>query len=217
MRKSAGNMFEWIDYTYNPIKGECIYKCNYCYMNKFNLNKIRLDTKALSETMPENKRIMVGSGTDMFANNVPTEWIDKVLSYLKQHNNTYLFHTKNPSRYLSFKEYPEKSIFGVTIETNRQDIIKSNAPTIKERVEAMSELKGIKTITFEPIMKFDTQEMIEIVKKIKPKYVSIGAFSGKGEHIIEPESEQLRQLIRLINHETEVKIKHNLKRIIKQT
>ena len=27
-----GDMYKFIDYTWNPIKGKCLHDCSYCYM-----------------------------------------------------------------------------------------------------------------------------------------------------------------------------------------
>jgi len=50
MIKSKGNMYDWVDYTWNPIKGKCEHDCSYCYMKKFGKqNPIHLDKKELKK------------------------------------------------------------------------------------------------------------------------------------------------------------------------
>jgi len=214
LRKSAGNMFEFIDYTFNPIKGECKHKCSYCYMNRYPKGKVYLDNSFLNKPFVTNQRIMLVSGTDMFASDVKTEWIKEVLDFLIQYPNEYLFHTKNPQRYHEFiKLFPKNSILGVTIETNRQDLISSEAPTIKERVNEMQKINLKKTITFEPIIDFDTSELINIINKVKPAYISIGADSGYNK-LKEPNKEKIQELITQAKKITEVRLKHNIKRIL---
>ena len=29
---SNGNMYKFVNYTWNPIKGKCLHDCSYCYM-----------------------------------------------------------------------------------------------------------------------------------------------------------------------------------------
>jgi len=48
LRESKGNMYNFVDYTCNAIKGKCEHDCWYCYMKKFsNLKEIRLDKNEL--------------------------------------------------------------------------------------------------------------------------------------------------------------------------
>ena len=35
LKKSTGNMYEFITHTWNPIVGECYHKCSYCYVKKY--------------------------------------------------------------------------------------------------------------------------------------------------------------------------------------
>ena len=31
-----GDMYKFIDFTWNPIKGKCLHDCSYCYMKQIN-------------------------------------------------------------------------------------------------------------------------------------------------------------------------------------
>jgi len=124
--------------------------------------------------MLENKFIFVGSGTDMFADNVPNEWIKEVLDYCNQFDNQYLFQSKNPRKILDFINHDvfKKSVVCTTIESNRDTIEMQNAPLIKDRVSAMEKIAnlGYKTfVTIEPIMEFDLIDMVDCIKRCKPE------------------------------------------------
>jgi len=183
-------------------------------MKVFPQGELRLDAKTLLDNLGKNNFIFVGSSCDMFADKIPKEWIEDVLERCSVFNdNTYLFQTKNPKRFLEFMgDFPEKSIFGTTIESNRDyDISKSPSP--RERAKAMSMLEGIRTmVSIEPIMDFDLTDFVDMIKHINPNFVSIGADS-KGHNLPEPSWEKVQQLITELKKFTEVKVKNNLERL----
>ena len=215
LNKQKGNMYGFVTHTWNPIKGKCSHDCNYCYMKVYPQKQLHLVEKELSDNLGQDNFIFVGSSTDMFAEDVPREWIKRVLAQCRNYSgNTYLFQTKNPSRYWLFNnEYPIKSVFGITIESNRSLRDFSKAQSVQARVSNMQEwFMKRKMITIEPIIDFDLMELIELIKKVRPEWVNIGADS-KGHHLPEPSKEKVITLIEELKKFTEVKIKPNLKRI----
>lgn len=212
LRKSKGNMFPWVTHTWNPIYGRCSHQCGYCYMRQHTLPPLELREKELGIKLGSGKTIFVGSATDMWAHDVPGEWINKVLYRCKQSpDNTYLFQSKNPGRF-HINEFPEQTIFGTTIETNRR-YEDSQAPSVHQRSAAMSHMVGTRrTVTIEPIMHFDLYEMVDLVHVCCPEFVSIGADS-KGHHLLEPSWDLVQELITELGTFTEVKVKHNLERL----
>lgn len=135
-----GDMYEFIKYTWNPIKGKCWHKCLYCYMSVIcpNLDELKLAEYEFKTDLGSINSIFIGSNTDAFAENVPSEWITRILDYCYQnHNaekpNTYLLQSKNPKRFLEFINHPimKRVVFCTTIETNRfYPEIMNNAPKI---------------------------------------------------------------------------------------
>ena len=76
LNKSKGNMYEFVTHTWNAIKGECYHQCSYCYMKRWGrLKPVRLDEKELKTDLGNDNFIFVGSSCDMFAQNIPDEWI----------------------------------------------------------------------------------------------------------------------------------------------
>lgn len=128
LRESSGFMYKFVHYTWNPIKGECQHNCTYCYMKRYNedIGQPRLADGEFRTNFGKGNSIFIGSSTDMFAENIPSEWIVRVLDFCLQRNNpekpnTFLLQSKNPKRFLEFIHHPlmDHVVFGTTIETNR--------------------------------------------------------------------------------------------------
>ena len=150
---TKGNMYEFIKYTWNPIKGACHHDCKYCYMKQINPNasQPRLAKYEFYTDLGKGNSIFIGSSTDMFADNIPSEWITQVLNYCQQKQDTkrpnwYLLQSKNPKRFLEFANHPlmKHVVFATTIESNcNYPEIMSNSPKIEERAEAMEEVASL--------------------------------------------------------------------------
>ena len=218
MNKQKGNMYPWVTHTWNPIKGRCPHRCCYCYMKKY-WNKLKepyLDEKCLKDNLGSGNIIFVGSSIDMWANDIPDDWILKVLSHCRKYpNNTYLFQSKNPFRFSRFRDqFPPNTILGTTLETNR-DYNFSKAPQPRLRVEALKSWNGtgmVKMVSIEPIMDFDLDKFISMIALCEPVFVSIGADS-KRNNLPEPPKEKIVKLISELRKVTKVRLKNNLKRL----
>jgi len=226
------NMYEFAD-TWNPLCGECIHKCNYCYVDKMKerfpvLNKKysgkhRLDfgKSGMQKNLSSGKLWFVESMSDLFAKNVPSELIIKIFEYChKFPNNEYFFQSKNPKRFEEFTLYfPEKTILCTTIETNRNyNFLHSRyCPTTLERMLDIHRsfiTHAKEHITIEPIMDFDLGEMITMMQVINPIQINIGADSGNN-HLPEPPKEKILKLITELKKFTTVHQKDNLRRLLK--
>ncbi len=217
MRKQTGNMYSFVTHTWNPIKGKCSHDCSYCYMKRFSQNPIRLDEKEFKTDLGTGNFIFVGSGTDMFAEDIPIEWIIKVFQYCEQFiKNTYLFQSKNPWRFPL--PYAIDAIYGTTIETNRKYKCMGKAKGVQDRASAMNHWRntGIRRtmVTIEPIMDFDLKDLIYLIETASPEWVNIGADS-KGCNLPEPSAYKIKKLIEELEQFTQVKIKKNLDRLLK--
>lgn len=219
---TKGNMYEFIKYTWNPIKGACHHDCKYCYMKQINPNasQPRLAKYEFYTDLGKGNSIFIGSSTDMFADNIPSEWITQVLNYCQQKQDTkrpnwYLLQSKNPKRFLEFANHPlmKQVVFATTIESNRNyPEIMSNSPKIEERAEAMEEVAslGFKTIvTAEPLMQFDLTDMVSIIKQCQPRLVNIGRNTCRDIQLPEPEPEKVRDLKVALDEFTRVNVKKN--------
>lgn len=219
INKTRGNMYGFVYGTWNPIQGECEHDCLYCFMKQFPLGKLKLNPKTLNDDLGgEFKFLFVGSSTDMFASNVPKKWIEAVLEKCNEYpDNRYLFQTKNPERFREFIHlFPEGSILCITLESNL-DYNVSKAPKMKDRVEAFKNIHGFeKMITIEPIIDFEEQEFLEMIKEIDPDFINVGADS-KNSKLIEPKKDKIEWLIKQIELMSDTKLipKDNLKRLLK--
>lgn len=227
LKESKGNMYEFITHTWNPMGGRCPHGCAYCYMKYHTyIERLYLDERELKGTCPAKLFIFIGSNTDVFAAEMPSAWINKVLDFCvdvtsnqKDDEKTrFLLQTKNPARVLEFINHPlfknGQAVVCTTLETNRHypDIM-NNAPLIKDRAKAMAAIAdyGVKTyVTIEPIMDFDLDEFIGLLKMCKPEQVNIGAESQHFVQIPQPSEDKLTSLILQLLCFTKVTVKKNL-------
>ena len=216
LNKQKGNMYGFVTHTWNPIKGRCGHNCSYCYMHSFWNRMKNSDFRIDGEmgNLGKDRFIFVGSSTDMWLGK--TEWISKVLTHISKYpKNTYLFQTKAPINFDDWTFY-DNQILGITLETNRDTKSVSNIADVpKERVIDFSKIPHHrKMITIEPIMDFDLEPFVLMIKIIKPEWVAIGADSG-GNKLNEPPKEKVLQLIAELVKFTNVYQKPNLERLIK--
>ena len=231
MNKQTGNMYDFISHTCNPIKGLCPHECSYCYMYGIytrykNLDsRMRLDEKELCESYGREKFIFIGSSTDMYANEVPTEWILRVYDHcLEYGKNRYLFQSKNPQRFLepALMNHPlmqrrDSVFFATTIETNREEPVVSRAQSMGQRAIAMTIMRKLGfdvMITIEPVMDFDLEELLSMMKLIQPFQVNIGCNTSRSVHLPEPSRAKLIAFVENLRRLTNVKLKSNSSRIL---
>jgi protein gp37 len=124
---------EWFSISWNPISGRCPHRCvdldgkQYCYMwrpggiadrfKKTHDHPLMLNEKILNHP-PKSGRVLVGSSTDMFAEEVPNHWLSKVITRLNPKfypsKALYFVLTKNPERYKHIDFPPENIWYGAT-------------------------------------------------------------------------------------------------------
>jgi DNA repair photolyase len=218
LNKSTGNMYYFITHTWNTIKGECPHNCSYCYMHRWGKQQpIHFDDKELRTNLGKDNFIFIGSSCDMFAEDIPEEWILSTFEKCANNqDNKYFFQSKNPRRMIQMlKNASFDFCVCTTIETNRTyPEIMNNSPSISERMLAFSANDNIeKYVTIEPVMDFDLPELVEIIKSCNPIQVNIGADSGHN-NLPEPSKEKVLSLIDELNKFTVVANKHNLGRIL---
>ena len=128
----------------------------------------------------------------------------------------YFFQSKNPQRILQFIDHSvfKHAVVLTTLESNRDypDIM-CNAPRIEDRVKATM-------VTVEPIMDFDTDEFVELIRRCKPRWVNIGKNEKDFILLPEPTIEKTQELIRRLEACKEigkVNIKENAQRWFNKT
>jgi len=226
MKKAQdGDMYEWVTKKRNYIGGQCPHRCSYCYVGGFKKRfphtrirysgEVYLLEKELAKSEGIGHVVFVQDCGDLFADAVPGTWIGKVLQHLNDYpDNKYLLQTKNPGRFKEFeKQFPPKSIIGTTIETNRSLHAFSAAPHPVKRANALAEtIWPEKMVSIEPIMAFDFEEFVTMVKQVSPRFVSIGADS-KNQCLPEPSPAKVEALINELAGFAEVRMKRNLERL----
>jgi DNA repair photolyase len=226
LKKPKGDMYPFVDWLWNPVIGKCQHDCSYCYVkriaNRFRQEQAnpRLVEAELKCGLGSNNYIFVCSGCDLFANNIPYGWIKKTIDYAHSfEGNRYLFQTKNPKRFITsyFELSAEKDVLCTTIETDqRLPEIMQNAPSPFARAKYMTAMKerGFRTmVTIEPVIDFNLEFMLFMLKGIGPEQVNIGADSGHN-HLPEQPKEKIIDLITELRKFTKVVEKKNLDRLL---
>ncbi len=83
-----------------------------------------------------------------------------------------------------------------------------------QRSIAMQELSEVidTYVTIEPILEFNLEHMVTMIKRCNPKQVNIGADSGRN-NLIEPTKEKVLQLVLELQKFTIIHNKSNLQRL----
>ena len=211
-------MYGFITHTWNVIRSiPCYHGCLYCYMLVSEFIELMLAESEFRCNLGSGKFIFLGSSTDMWATNVPSEWIQRILDYCDKFDNHYLFQSKNPARFLQFIGHPifqsRKAVLATTIETNRWDpYIMNNAPQPCDRAKAMAAIaaRGIQTmVTVEPAMAFDHDKMLEMILACNPIQVNIGRNTADWIQLPEPTRDEVQDLIADLSNFTTVHVKPN--------
>jgi hypothetical protein len=86
----------------------------------------------------------------------------------------------------------------------------------EERAEAMESLSKTYPayVTIEPILDFDLDEMVGLIRQCNPRQVNIGADS-KGHNLPEPDSDKILALISELKKFTTIDKKRNLRRLLR--
>ncbi|MCG8429671.1 MAG: phage Gp37/Gp68 family protein, partial [Candidatus Omnitrophica bacterium] len=164
-------MYKFVTHTWNPLGGKCPHGCSYCSTGKLMRwpamqekysGEVRLYEKELKTNLGSGRFIFVCAQHDLFAEVVPDEYINKILSHCAKHDgNKYLFQSKNPGRMNAWLRLSQQrgqidSVVCTTIETNRfyPEIMRSSPPP-GIRAKMMSADQDLAHyVTIEPIMDF---------------------------------------------------------------
>jgi len=156
---------EWAQWSWNPVTG-CLHDCPYCYArdiaqrftNAFPFafapafrpdalnapGKMQVPESAVTDTRMRN--VFTCSMADLFGRWVPKEWIEAVLSTVRQNPQwNFLFLTKFPKRMAEF-EIPSNAWMGTTVDLQARV---ANAETAFERLKGH---KGVRWLSIEPLL-----------------------------------------------------------------
>ena len=184
---------EWFDKSWNPISGRCPNKCTdlqgeaYCYMwrkggiaDRF--KKTHDHPLCLNETtlrkVPKSGRILVGSSTDMFCDEVSTNWLREVFYqvYKNEDKALFTFLTKKPKRYKDLISQrflmPLLAWYGTTYDGTEGT--KNNIAILKTMKDY--DFKFNKFVSFEPLLANPFGIKLDGID-----WIIIGADSRKGK------------------------------------
>lgn len=204
-------MFPFITKTWNPLGGECLHGCAWCWakalIKQYNFASYqgapKLLENKLQETFAPEDFVFVGSMVDLFGEWVPPRMIQLIIDRVAFIGRAqFLFLSKNPQRFLEFDWKPHM-IAGITLETNRDNLV-FNAPTRTDRIEAFSRFQGRKFVSIEPILDFDLGGLVHAIEKIKPEFVAVG-YDNYRHGLPEPSLAKTEVLIRLLEHSNAIK------------
>jgi DNA repair photolyase len=226
LKKPKGDMYPFVDWIWNPVSGRCQHDCSYCYVKRiakrFNCEQAdpHIVVAELRANLGHGNMIFVCSGCDLFALDIPYSWIKKVIDYAHGFDgNQYIFQTKNPKRFITshFGLSAERDILCTTIETDQHlPEIMRNAPSPFFRAKYLSVMRerGFRTmVTIEPVIDFNLEFMLFMLRKIEPEQVNVGADSGNN-HLPEPPKGKIIELIAELRKFTKVVEKKNLRRLV---
>lgn len=205
-----GNMYGDSVKQWNVFKG-CEFKCSYCipsFQRQAKRQKHRcmdcynyvphFHEERLKETLPKttgDQFIWVGSSGDISF--CKEEWMNKILDKIKYYpDRTFFFQTKDPRVFEDYR-WTDNILLGITLETNRtryKDL--SKAPSPRLRAKMFESIKHThKVLTIEPILNFDHDLFIKMIKKINPERIYIG-YDTKKCHLPEPSLSKTRFFIK---------------------
>jgi protein gp37 len=184
-------MFPFITATWNPLGGECLHNCSYCWAKKLARNykmqkyvgEARLFPLELVKVFKHTDFVFTCDMTDLFGGWVPKEIIQRILDRMLTSQATYLLLTKNPARYLEF-DLPKNCVAGATIESDYTSTI-STRPITMSRIKAMQKLKHPrKMVSVEPIM-HHSESFAYMIRDIQPEFVAVG-YDNYNNNLVEP-------------------------------
>jgi len=211
-------MFNLVTRTWNPVTG-CYYRCNYCWARELATTKLKNSHRYVQGFKPmlnegefhtkfkNSDLVFVSDMGDLFGNFMPSDWIWKVIEYIKCFPETsFLFLTKNPDRYHEFLfEMPLNVILGATIETNIDQTLQINqmsiAPPPSKRYRAMRDLEwDKKLVAIEPILDFDLETFSSWIEDIFPFLVYVG-YDNYCHKLTEPKLSKTLNLLERISED----------------
>lgn len=208
-----GKMFPFITQTWNPLGGECLHKCPYCWATALKERYPNLKTKYGGEARiidREFKRIasfkatdfiFVCDMTDLFGYWVSNSLIQQIFEVIKTSPAQFLFLTKNPKRYHDLISIgihiPLNCILGATIESDKDHFITVPVSSRLEAVADLSEMGYPVMLSIEPILKFDYQNFANWLRLIMPKFVAVG-YDNYNHGLPEPSLEETLNLIAML-------------------
>jgi hypothetical protein len=157
--------------------------------------------------IPKNGFVFVCDMADLFADDVPGEWITSVLEAIHSSGSraTFMFLTKNPRRYMEFLDlFTGNMILGATVESQYVPNYSrySRAPDPLSRLYAMEDLSSYDLrlfLSIEPIFDFDLVAFQNWIIMINPEMIFIG-YDNYNHNLPEPQEDKTLELIKNLEY-----------------
>ena len=92
LKKSKGNMYDWVSHTHSHLIGKCPHECGYCYVQamakrfpemhkRYSGEEITIDESELDINYGKGKLIFIEHMNDLFADAVDGGIIDAILCH----------------------------------------------------------------------------------------------------------------------------------------
>jgi len=180
-----------------------IHNCELCGNYVPHFHEERLNKK-----LPKTKGdefIWVGSSGDISF--ISDDNMEKLLEKVKEYpDRTFFFQTKNPHWFQDW-EFPKNVLLGITLESNIHYPEISSAPSPWKRITNFYFVEHPrKSITIEPILKFDYGSLWGWINDVKPERVYIG-YDSKKCKLPEPPLKKVMSFISELKRITKVKEK----------
>lgn len=219
--KKKGNMYGDSIKQWNCFVG-CMYDCVYCersfkaQMKRQKQNCLlcyqyipHFHEKRLYDSLPKTKGdefIWCCASSDITF--CRPEWMEDILAMVRiMPKKNFFFQSKNPSIFEKY-DFPDNTLIGTTIESNKYYPNVSKAPRPEMRYEDFLRIKHPrKVVTIEPIMQFDMWTLVKWMKNINPERIYIG-YDTKKSNLLEPTLSMTTHLIHHLEQFTKVKRKY---------
>jgi len=181
-----------------------LHNCERCYYFTPHFHPERL-RQPLPTTSGDQFIWAWASGDFSFAE---PEWMKLILKRVSDlYHKQFFFQTKKPSAFSQY-DWPKNVWRGITLETNRDvgyNLI-SKAPSPSVRYALAIQTGNIDIVTIEPILEFDLEKLVDMVRNIDPMRVYVG-FDTKNCNLPEPSLDKVMRLIHELGKFTIVKPK----------
>ena len=224
MTKAAGNMYEWVTHVHSHLRGQCLHRCPYCYVQSIDRRfgsqahqgPLRIEERELKVRYGKGKVIFVEHTNDLFAEGVPFEWIGKITEHIANFpENRYVLQTKNPRKMSAWLGYlPPRRALGVTVESDITHVGNTPHPVNRLAECLLMDYKGDPVfITIEPVLTF-TAGFAKAIAAARPAWVNIGADSKSTPGLPQPTRAEVMELIaELVDLGVDVRLKKNLDKL----
>ena len=200
-RRSAGNMFTSVDYTFTYYQGcgfdDVYYPCPICWARFMNVShEARLAWEDPEALIPPTIRgvIFLNGAHDWLAPRVPDQWIRDMIRWMGHQDPGVRFYLQSKflPRALQLRDelHPlrDRVILGTTLMTTSQSLLDAHGFKVAPLSDLIDTLQRFKTqgftarLSLEPLYRFNPHVMAGTVTRLGPEVVEIGLDNYRDRH-----------------------------------